>query len=125
MDKKIKIVIVDDESELVFPMADRLEMRGFDVQAADSSTSALMLFEKDRFDIALIDVKMPGISGIDLMKMIFRLQPDIKVILMSGHGTEELVRDCKKMGACDLLIKPVKMRDLIERIHGIISPEDE
>ncbi len=121
MEKKIRILIIDDEPELVFPLADRLEMRGFDVSASDNWAEALKFFDNKRFDIALLDVKLPGISGIELMKLVFQLQPGIKVIFMSGHGTDDEFVNCKKGGACDLLIKPIDINKLIEKINYIIE----
>jgi DNA-binding NtrC family response regulator len=118
---KIKILIVDDETELVFPMAERMEIRGFDVKAAEKWSDALKYFETQRFDIAVLDIKMPGMSGLDLMKMIFHLQKDIKIILMSGHGTEEEIKDFISKGASDLMIKPLKMENLILKINEILG----
>lgn len=122
---KIKLLIVDDEAELVYPMSERLEIRGFEVEAVTNWSDALKLFDDSRFDLAIVDVKLPGLSGVELMKMIFQLQPDIKVILMSGHGSEEEARDCKAKGACELLIKPVKMNSLVNKILKIIDSGDE
>ena len=123
--EKIKILLVDDEAELVYPMADRLQIRGFEVAAAENWSDALKFFDKKRFDVAVIDMKLPGLSGMDLMKMILHLQPDIKIILISGHGTDEEIRECKNKGACDLMIKPVKMANLIKKINEILEIEEK
>ena len=122
--EKIRLLLVDDEEELVYPMSDRLRMRGFDVSTAVNFTDSIKYLENNSFDLALLDIKLPGFSGIDLMKMAFHIQPKIKIILMSGHGSDEDIEECKFKGACDLLIKPVKMDNLIDKINNLLSSNE-
>ena len=121
--ENIKLLLIDDEEELVYPMSERLELRGFEVKVATHWKSALKFFDDQTFDVAVVDIKLPGMNGMDLMKMLFQLQPDLKVILMSGHATEDDTKLAKSLGASDLMIKPIKMVNLINHINEILSNE--
>ena len=122
--EKIRLLLVDDEEELVYPMAERLEIRGFKVKVATKWNEALKYFDKKRYNVAIIDIKLPGMNGFDLMKMFFKLQPDLKVILISGHASEEDKSKALELGASALIVKPVKMNHLIETIKDILGIEE-
>jgi DNA-binding NtrC family response regulator len=118
---RIKILLVDDEEDLVFTLAERLQFRGYDAEPAINCTDAIKKTENKIFDAAIIDVKLRGINGIELMKMIKELQPTIKVILITGHGTEEEGRKGISHGASDYLIKPINIDILIEKIKKALN----
>lgn len=115
--ERIKVLLVDDEEELSLVMAERLQLRGFDAEGVTSGEEALERLLEKAFDVAVIDIKMPGIGGLDLMKEIQKKHPDTKVILFTGHGSgaEEEGQDIE--GAVDYLVKPVDIDDLTEKIR--------
>ncbi len=117
----ISVLLVDDEEDLSFVMAERLEMRGYDARGVTSSEDALNLINERDFDVVVIDVKMPGIGGIELMRRIKRNKPTTEVILFTGHGSHKEGELGISEGAFDYLIKPVKIDDLIRKIKKAIQ----
>ncbi|WDP86797.1 MAG: response regulator [Desulfobacter sp.] len=108
----MNVLLVDDEKKFVMMLAKRLELRGFQVTFANTGADALDLIKKgERFDVALLDVKMPGIGGIELRRELHRLDPDMKFIFLTGHGSDNdyLVGDKEAM---HYLPKPIKI-DLV------------
>ncbi len=112
----IKVLLVDDEEDLSLVCAERLEMRGFEARGVTSSDEALELVSSNDFDVIVIDVKMPGIGGIDLMRKIKQKKPATEIILFTGHGSRQDGEKGLSEGAFDYLIKPVKIDDLISKI---------
>jgi two-component system, OmpR family, response regulator len=113
----IRVLLVDDEEDLSLVLAERLEMRGFEATGVISSEEALKLLEQRAFDVIVLDVKMPGIGGIELMRMIRKAHPETQVILFTGHGSHKEGEQGIGEGAFDYLIKPIKIEDLILRIE--------
>ncbi len=113
----IKVLLVDDEADLSLVLAERLEMRGYNAQGVTSSDQALEIIENKEFDVIVIDVKMPGIGGIELMKKIKQMKPDTEVILFTGHGSSKDGETGMSEGAFDYLIKPVQIEDLVQKIQ--------
>ncbi len=112
----MNILLVDDELELVSALAERLSFRGFEADWVTSGAEAMdKILEKD-YVLAILDVKMPRMSGLELRKRLEHLRPGLKYIFLSGHGSE----DDYKVGAAkadSYLVKPVKIEDLVERIN--------
>ncbi len=95
-----------------------MQFRNFDADAAINSGDALRLVHEKKYDVAIIDLKMPVVGGMELMKMIHHISPDTKVILMTGHCSEEEGKAGISKGAYDYLIKPVSINVLIEKIQS-------
>ena len=117
----IKVLLVDDEEDLSLVLAERLEMRGFDAKGVISSEEALNLIKEYEFDVMVIDVKMPGIGGVDLMRRVKHQYPKTQVILFTGHGSSKEGELGISEGAFDYLIKPIKIEDLIEKIEKAVG----
>lgn len=115
---RLRVLLVDDEEELVFTLAERLEYRGFEAEGVASGVEAIKRAEEKDFDIVVIDVKMPGMDGIEVMKRIKEGQPDTKVILITGHGSIKDGEDGVAEGAVDYLQKPIKIEELVNRIKA-------
>ncbi|MFP4452914.1 MAG: response regulator [Desulfobacterales bacterium] len=121
MSSQKKILLVDDEEEFVTTLAERLEIRGFMAEAATSGKQALELIENLDFDVAILDVKMPGMDGVQVMEKIRELHPDVPVILLTGYGsTDEGLQGVDK-GAFDYLMKPLDIEELISKIHEALA----
>jgi len=114
----LKILLVDDEEELVSTLADRLEFRGYHADAVLSGADAIKKVGEEKYNVAVIDVKMPEINGIEVMKLILKLQEDIKVILMTGHGSPEEGELGMSEGAFDYMVKPINIDILISKIKA-------
>ena len=114
--ERIRILIVDDEEDLVSALAERLRLRGFQVETATTGTDALTHVSAGDFSVVILDVKMPGIGGVELMVEIMRKHPDLPVILFTGHGSVADARRGMEEGAFDYIMKPVDIDDLIHKI---------
>jgi DNA-binding response OmpR family regulator len=117
---KMKILLVDDEEKFVSRLAERLKIRGFHADWATACDEALVKAEKGKYDIAILDVKMPFMSGIDLKKKLEEITPDMTFIFVTGHGSGEDYDTCTEEGFC-YIIKPFKIETLVERIKEAID----
>jgi DNA-binding NtrC family response regulator len=116
-----KVLLVDDEKEFVTHLAERLEFRGLEVETAPDGDSALQLIKDKAPDVMVLDLQMPGMSGIDTLKQAKKISPDLHVIMLTGYGTIETAKEGKEYGALEYLIKPcdiVKLYTLIEEAVG-------
>lgn len=119
--KNIKVLIVDDEEELADLLAERLKLRGFEADFATSSSDAIKAVEKNNYDVAIIDVRLKALNGIELMKLIKEIRPQMKVILFTGHGSEEEGHRGLILGASQYLVKPVSLETLIFEIYKVLG----
>lgn len=118
----IKVLLVDDEDELVETLAERLIIRGINAYWVTSAEDALVRVENESFDIAVLDVKMPGISGIKLKKLIERKNPQIKFIFMTGHGSEaDFQAGSREAGPEYYLVKPVNIDELVKKMNEVVT----
>ncbi len=113
---KIRVLLVDDEKDFVETLAERLEVRGFEVKTCFSGNEALDLVQTHEFDVIVLDVLMPGKDGIETLRDIKALNPLIHVIMLTGHGTVETAIQGMKLGAYDYLLKPTETTELLEKI---------
>lgn len=111
-----KVLLVDDEEEFVETLAERMRTRGMDVSTSNSGANALQLVDDEDFDVVVLDLKMPGVDGIEALKRIKRRRPDIQVVLLTGHATVEKGVEAIKEGALEFLEKPVDLRSLTDAI---------
>jgi len=117
------VLVVDDEETARTYCADVLSELGFEAQAAESAKRALEMLESGQFDIVLADVRMPGMSGLDLLKTIQETYPDIDVVMMTGYGTVASAVQAMKQGAYDYLTKPLKVEDLQHVFQRLVEKQ--
>jgi len=113
---KKKVLLVDDEKEFIQTLAERLEVRDFNVQTAFDGEEALSKIKAQDFDVVVLDVLMPGKNGIETLREIKSLKPLVSVIMLTGHATVETAIDGMKAGAYDYLMKPTDTNDLVGKI---------
>jgi two-component system OmpR family response regulator len=113
----LRVLVVDDEAELVSAVVERLEIRGFAAQGALTGAEALELVRRQTFDVVVLDVKMPGLGGLQVIKQLKRDHPSLQVILLTGHGSAESAREGMQLGAFDYLMKPINIDDLVKILH--------
>ncbi len=118
--ENIKALLVDDEEDLISTMAERLEYRDVDAEVAFTGAEALEKVEKNKYDVLVIDLKMPGLSGSDLIRTIQKTHPDVPILLMTGHGMNLENLDIPP-GVSNYLPKPVDINDLIDKMHEAID----
>jgi len=117
-----KILVVDDEESIRFFLRELLERDGYTVVAVESGELALRHIEREEFDLALIDLKMRGISGTDVLRVLHTQSPDTVVIMLTGHGSLESAVEALRQGAHDYLFKPCKTIELRESIRvGLLN----
>ena len=116
MESKISILIVDDE----FGVRESLKMIFkpiCQVYTAMDGQEALEYIQRDRFDIVTLDLKMPGLSGIDVLREIKKNNPDIEVMIITGYGTGQNLKEASQLGAGEFITKPFNVPDLINRVN--------
>ena len=113
-----RVLLVDDEKDFVETLAERLEVRGFDVRTCFSGDEAIDLVQKNEFDFVVLDVLMPGKDGIETLKEIRNLRPLLQVIMLTGNATVETAIIGMKLGAFDYLMKPTETAELVEKINS-------
>lgn len=117
----IRLLLVDDEEGFVSVLSKRLVHRGLEVTPALSGAEALRLLRKSEFDVMILDLKMEKLSGLDVLKTVRIVAPEITVIMLTGHGSEMAARECVSLGACDYLLKPCSLDDLMAKITKAAS----
>ncbi len=112
-----RVLVVDDELDFMETLVKRLERRGFEVTGVGGGQEALRLLQKERFDVVVLDVMMPGMDGIETLREIKLGWPRTQVILLSGHGGEEMGMRGMAYGAYAYLLKPVSLKIVVETAY--------
>lgn len=115
--ERIRLLLVDDEVGFTMVMAKRLKRRGLHVTTAFSGSEAIQAMRKGEFDAAVVDLKMEDMDGIEVLKILKKLDPDMPVIMLTGHGSEKSANEGMHYGAFDYLFKPCEFEDLLEKIR--------
>src|SRR5210317_1476469 len=105
--EQIKILLVDDEKEFVETLADRIELREHKADVALNGEQALKKLDDQVPDVVVLDLKMPGIDGMEVLRRIRKAYPKVQVIMLTGHGSEKHENEARKLGAFEYLQKPV------------------
>ncbi len=113
----MKILIADDDKNLRKVLMNELSDEGYEVTEADNGKKAMDLIEKEEFDVSLLDLNMPGMKGMDILKNIKTLEVPSEVIILTAHATVSAAVDAMKLGAYDFLTKPFQMEELIAVIE--------
>jgi DNA-binding NtrC family response regulator len=118
---QIKLLLVDDEKGFTDIIAKRMSKRDIDVTKAYSGVEALQAMRKANFDVAVLDLKMEDMDGIEILKIFKKMDPDLAVIMLTGHGSEAAAKDGIKFGAFDYLTKPCDLEELIKKIQEAVQ----
>lgn len=108
-----KVLLVDDEEEFVVALAERLQMRGFATQVALNGEQALHIVQDYIPDVMVLDLKMPGIDGLEVLRRVKKNQPEVQVIILTGHGSEQDAETARRLGAFEYLQKPVDIKEIV------------
>ena len=114
----MRVLLVDDERKFVIMLSKRLAIRGIDVDYAFTGEDAVTKATSNRYDVAILDVKMPGLGGIELEKKLRGLDPEMKIICVTGHGSENDFR-IGAAKAAHYLAKPLQIEELVKILHEI------
>ena len=113
--QEIQMLLVDDEDDFRITLANRLKLRKVDVTDVASGNEAIELVKQKSFDVAVIDVKMPGIDGIETLKQVKKIQPDMEIVMLTGHASIESGMEAMKLGAYDYVMKPCDIDELLAK----------
>ncbi len=116
MEQVIKLLIVDDESRFLNAIATRLRKRGFDVKTATNGPDAIALARDEKFDVALLDLKMPGMDGSEVLRVLKHEHEFLEAVILTGHGSLESAVELTKLGAFGYLPKPYELDKLLETL---------
>jgi two-component system, OmpR family, response regulator len=112
-----RILIVDDENDFRETIIKRLRARKIEIEGADSGVKALEMLDAQDFDVIILDVKMPGMDGIDTLREIKRQKPLVEVIMLTGHASVESGIQGMQLGAFDYVMKPLALDDLMDKLR--------
>lgn len=115
---KIRLLMVDDEIAFLESMAKRLEIRDFEVRTASCGADAIELVRREQFDLALLDLKMPGMDGKKVLEILKQEDKYIEVVILTGHGSVDSAVDCTKLGAFGYLPKPYEIDKLLDTLQS-------
>lgn len=118
---KPKILVVDDEELVRQSLVEILKLEGYEVQSVSSGNEALDSLQSEDFDLVMLDLRMPGMDGLDVLRETGRIAPDTKVILLTGHGSLESAVEALRHGAHDYLLKPASSRDILSSVTRALA----
>ena len=113
----IKVLLVDDEKGYLNVLSNRLSKRSIEATKAFSGTEAIQILRKKDFDVVVLDLKMEDMNGIEVLKIKQKMAPELPVIFLTGHGSQEAAMEGIALGAFDYLTKPCELVELIDKIH--------
>uniref|UniRef100_A0A7C4RQG3 Response regulator n=1 Tax=Desulfatirhabdium butyrativorans TaxID=340467 RepID=A0A7C4RQG3_9BACT len=120
----MKVLLVDDEDQLVSTLAERLELRGIHASWVTNGEDAILMVKAREFDVAVLDVKLPKIGGIELKRKLAAIRPNLKFLFMTGHGSQEdFDAGSREAGKDNYLVKPVRIEELIEHLQNLVQAE--
>ncbi len=111
-----KVLLVDDEKDFVEALGERMKNRGMNVTTTTSAKDAINKVTAESYDAIVLDLQMPEMDGMEALKVIKEIKPEMQIILLTGHATVEKGIKAIKMGAMDLIEKPADMQTIIEKI---------
>lgn len=117
----VRLLLVDDERGFVDIISKRMSRRDIEVTKALNGTEGIRALREHDFDVAVLDLKMEDMDGIEVLKLFKKIVPDMPVIMLTGHGSEQAAREGIQFGAFDYLTKPCELEDLIGKIHAAIK----
>ncbi|SOB60229.1 Two-component system response regulator [Pseudodesulfovibrio profundus] len=120
-EESTRVLLVDDEVGFVEVLHKRLNKRGFAVTPATSGTEGIQVLRKNDFDVAILDLKLEDMDGIEVLEIFKKMVPEMPVIMLTGHGSEQAARDGMEHGAFDYLLKPCALEELIEKIDQAVQ----
>jgi two-component system OmpR family response regulator len=115
--EKFKVLVVDDEEDFLETIVKRLQDRDLEVSGVESGEEALRLVDSQDFDVVVLDVRMPGLDGIETLKELKKKKPLTEVIMLTGHASVESGIQGMQLGAFDYVMKPVPLDELLDKMR--------
>jgi len=114
---EFSVLLVDDEKDFLNTLTKRLIKRGLNITCASSGEEAVSIVGREKIDVTVLDVRMPGTDGIGTLKNIKKIDPSIEIILLTGHADIDTAMEGMKIGAFDYLMKPMDIDELLYKIQ--------
>ena len=124
-EKSIRLIIVDDETGFADVLAKRMSRRGICADTANSGEEAIRILRGKSYDVAILDLKLEGMDGVEILKIFKLLDPEMPVLMPTGHSSEKAVTMSMKLGAADYLSKPIDFDLLISKIKQVCRSRSE
>ena len=121
----VRLLLVDDEKDFVNILSKRIKRRNIEVTKAFSGAEAIQALRGQEFDVAVLDLKMEDMDGIEVLKMLKIMDPRLAVIMLTGHGSAEAAEQGIKLGAFDYLTKPCELEKLLEKIMAAYAHRNQ
>jgi DNA-binding NtrC family response regulator len=112
-----KVLLVDDEQEFTQVLSERMKARGLNVVTADNGATAIQKAEAESFDAIILDIRMPGMDGIETLRRLRKINPNLQVIMLTGQASVKAGIEATKLGALDFLEKPADLKQIMEKIQ--------
>jgi DNA-binding NtrC family response regulator len=122
---KRKILIVDDAGPVVVLCVNVLQALGYAVKGANRGEAALDILRKERFDLMVLDYKMPGLTGFEVFAQARTIHPELAVVLVTGHGTPDIVDEANRLGFASILLKPFTSDELRGTVEKVLAERDQ
>lgn len=119
MTKKVRILLVDDDPGMCETLSDILEDKGYDVVTANDGMQAVESTKRNEFDLVLMDIRMPGMNGVEACKIMRSERPTLRVVLMTAYAVEDLVQEALKDDAVGIFFKPLDIEKVINLLQGV------
>lgn|SRR5689334_14699425 len=119
--KSPRILIVDDEDDLRLLLHESLEGHGYDITSASDGDEAIELLKRQRFDLALLDIHMPNVNGIQVLKYIKEHSPHTRAVMLTGYADLSHAMEAKEHGAVEFIGKPYKLNDILATIRKVVT----
>jgi DNA-binding response OmpR family regulator len=116
--KEFKVLMVDDEEDFVTTLAERMKMRDLDSDVALNGEQALQIVEDEVPDVMVLDLKMPGIDGMEVLRRVRKAYPQVQVVILTGHGSDKDEAEARRLGAFAYLQKPVDIEKLVATLKN-------
>ncbi len=117
MEKKLKILLVDDEDRFRTTMRKVLVSQGLDVTDLNSGQAALAALAQEPFDVVVLDLRMPGLDGVQTLKAMKEIDPCLEVIILTGHASLDDAMEIMQLGGTEYLLKPCSLEELLDKIE--------
>ncbi len=122
--KQIRLLIVDDEVGFAEVLRKRMGRRGILVETAYCGEDAVRMLRENEFDAAVLDLKLEGMDGIEILKVFRMLDPELPVLMLTGHGCEKAAAESIRLGVAEYLSKPVDFNLLIEKVRQVCARKE-
>jgi len=113
----VRVLLVDDETEFLETLIKRIRKRNVDIMGVNSGEEALKALARSQVDVVVLDVRMPGMDGIETLRALKKAYPLVEVIMLTGHASVEAAVEGMELGAFDYLMKPMQIDDLLYKIQ--------